>query len=88
MTTICIQPGCPHPATRRARCPTHQLPRLEGRPWRRLVSQILARDHSICHICGRPGATTADHLTRIRDGGTNHPANLKAAHIQCNTRRA
>ena len=49
---------------------------------------VLVRDRGICWLCGRPGATTADHVVPLALGG--HPydeANLRAAHRSCNSRR-
>lgn len=49
---------------------------------------VLVRDRGICWLCGRPGATTADHVVPLAMGG--HPydeANLRAAHRSCNSRR-
>jgi 5-methylcytosine-specific restriction endonuclease McrA len=59
--------------------------RLSGRPWRRLVAAIVVRDGGICGICGYGGATSADHIVAIADGGhPTDPANLRAAHLRCN----
>jgi hypothetical protein len=38
---------------------------------------------ALCHICGQPGADTAHHLIAKRDGGVDHPANLRAVHRGC-----
>jgi len=45
------------------------------------------RDDGICQLCGKPGATTADHITRVRHGGTDALDNLRAAHVGCNLQR-
>lgn len=58
-----------------------------GRPWTRLKRRIIRRDGGICHLCGNPGADTADHLIPWAFGGTDAPSNLKAAHIDCNRKR-
>lgn len=60
-----------------------------SRRWRQvIVPRIIRRDNGICHICGQPGADTADHLIAVADGGTDDPSNLAAAHhIPCNVRR-
>lgn len=63
------------------------VPKRTGRPWRRLVPVILQRDGGICHLCGRHGADTADHLTPAAHGGNDHPDNLRAAHVWCNRLR-
>jgi len=55
-----------------------------SRPWRRTVASIITRDAGICHLCGKPGANSADHLIPVAQGGTDHPTNLAAAHLQCN----
>jgi len=50
--------------------------------------QILKRDRGICWLCGRPGATTADHVVPLSKGGHPFdPANLRAAHRSCNSSR-
>ena len=64
-----------------------------GRDYRRKRARIL-RDSNVCAICGDPIDTTlkwpdpysasVDHKTPINRGGTNHPANLQAAHLRCN----
>ena len=52
-----------------------------GRPWSRFKARVIRRDHGICHICNRPGADTADHLTPVSKGGDIYDlANAKAAH--------
>lgn len=56
-----------------------------GRPWQRLKARIIRRDGGICHLCDKPGADTADHLTPVVFGGPVYdPDNLKAAHVRCN----
>lgn len=40
-----------------------------------------------CHLCGRPGADTVDHLLPLSQGGTNEPGNLRSAHKACNVRK-
>ena len=63
--------------------------RPSGRPWRRLVARIVERDQGICWLCGYGGATSADHVVAIADGGhPTDPANLRAAHQYCNLARS
>ena len=38
-----------------------------------------------CHLCGRKGADTIDHVVPVAWGGSDHPANLKPAHRSCNS---
>jgi len=45
---------------------------------------IAVRDGGICWLCGGPGATSADHVVALADGGDNVPHNLKAVHPHCN----
>lgn len=64
------------------------MPKRTGRPWQRLKAKIIRRDGGICHLCGQPGADTADHLQPVALGGPVYdPTNLAAAHQRCNTRR-
>jgi hypothetical protein len=55
-----------------------------GARYRRAVAECLAAS-DLCHLCGHPGARTADHLISVRDWppgvpGVNDPANLIPAH--------
>ena len=59
-------------------------PRGGSRPWRRKVTQVIRRDSGICHLCGQPGATSADHLIPVAHGGSDNLDNLAAAHPHCN----
>jgi 5-methylcytosine-specific restriction endonuclease McrA len=55
--------------------------------WKRLSAAIVLRDGGVCWLFGGAGATSADHVVPLRLGGTDHPSNLRAAHVGCNTRR-
>lgn len=51
---------------------------------------IIARDRSICHICGMRVAHTdmsLDHLIPLALGGEHSARNLAVAHILCNKKR-
>lgn len=63
------------------------MPARTGRPWQRKKRRIIRRDGGVCHLCGKPGADTADHLIPHSRGGSDAPSNLRAAHIDCNRRR-
>jgi 5-methylcytosine-specific restriction endonuclease McrA len=84
--TVCAQAGCGNTASYRGRCAQHAR-RISRRPWARTVATVVKRDRGICGICGQPGATSADHIRRVRDGGSDEPSNLRAAHVDCNRRR-
>ena len=92
----CTTPGCPTLVTS-GHCARHQrpawqhttpTPALSGRPWRRTKAAVIARDGGICWLCELPGADTADHVIARARGGSNDPANLRAAHRRCNERKA
>jgi 5-methylcytosine-specific restriction protein A len=84
--TVCAADSCPNRATYRGRCSEHRR-RINGYRWRKLVRVVVMRDHGICWLCGLPGATSADHVKRWRDGGTDELRNLRAVHVDCNKRR-
>lgn len=52
-----------------------------------LTALTLATYGTVCHLCGRPGATTADHVLPRSRGGENVLANLRPAHGRCNSSR-
>jgi 5-methylcytosine-specific restriction endonuclease McrA len=60
---------------------------MGARQWRRRVAQIVERDAGRCCLCHELGATSADHVERVRDGGSDEPSNLRAAHLRCNQQR-
>lgn len=59
-----------------------------GRAAQRLVRHVLAVKGTRCHLCGGPGADTADHLTPRSKGGTDALTNLEPAHMSCNRARS
>jgi 5-methylcytosine-specific restriction endonuclease McrA len=53
----------------------------------KLVGLVLQLKGRTCHLCGLPGATTADHLVPHAHGGPNTLDNLEPAHSGCNSAR-
>lgn len=54
------------------------------RDYRKKRERIL-RGSDVCHICGKPGADSVDHVIPLARGGTNDPSNLRPAHMfPCN----
>jgi 5-methylcytosine-specific restriction endonuclease McrA len=59
--------------------------------------QIFERDRWRCHLCRKgirrdlkfphPRSASVDHLVPIAEGGADSPANVAAAHLQCNQRK-
>jgi 5-methylcytosine-specific restriction endonuclease McrA len=47
------------------------------RRWRRVRAHVLERDGWRCTVCGAP-AVEVDHLIPVRDGGSDHPRNLRS----------
>lgn len=58
-----------------------------GRAATENVALVLATYGTVCHLCGQPGATTADHLIPRSLGGDNSLANQRPAHHACNSSR-
>ena len=56
------------------------MPKRTGRPFQTRKARVIRRDGGICHLCGGPGADTADHLVPHTLGGTDAMSNLAAAH--------
>jgi 5-methylcytosine-specific restriction endonuclease McrA len=52
-----------------------------------LVGLVLRVKGRTCHLCGQPGATTADHVVPWSHGGRNTLDNLEPAHSGCNNVR-
>lgn len=48
--------------------------------WKRTVARIIRRDGALCHVCGKPGATSADHVVPVSEGGGHDDGNLRAVH--------
>lgn len=64
-------------------------PRTTSPQWRALRVMVLERDHGICHVCKKPGATEVDHVVAVADGGTDDPANLAPIHPHpCHARKS
>ncbi|MCP2281076.1 HNH endonuclease [Nocardia amikacinitolerans] len=58
-----------------------------GRRAQALRAATLATYGTLCHLCGRPGANTADHLIPHSQGGPDSLENLRPAHKSCNSAR-
>ena len=69
------------------------------RQWATVRRQVLDRDGWRCQLCGEPidpharsrspMSATVDHVVAVLDGGSWYaPANLRAAHLVCNSTRA
>lgn len=61
--------------------------RWAGRKVAALTALVLGTYGTDCHLCGGPGATSADHLVPRSKGGTDALDNLRPAHLGCNIAR-
>lgn len=61
--------------------------RWGGRKAQGLTRLTVATYGTRCHLCGRDGATTADHVVPRSLGGTDELTNLRPAHSSCNYKR-
>lgn len=61
--------------------------RLRGSGWMRIRDRVMRRDCGLCQACRRSGALTlatqVDHITALRDGGSNDDRNLQALCDAC-----
>ena len=75
----------------------HQV--YNSRRWQAVRRQVLDRDAWRCQLCGEPidqraaprsaRSATVDHIVAVLDGGSWYDlANLRAAHLVCNSTRA
>lgn len=77
-TRLCAEPGCPHPATYRGRCPSHARTTnrhthrnrtiYNSKRWQLLRKRVLF-EQPICNACDTALATDVDHITAIEAGG-------------------
>lgn len=84
-------------ARRRAMWQRKNLKRRAGGGEPMTVVELAERDRWRCHLCRKrvdrrlrwphPRSASRDHLVPVADGGTNDPANLALAHLECNVLR-
>ena len=64
------------------------MPNWSGRYSQHLTALVLQEYGTICHLCGQPGADTADHIVPRSHGGDDSLGNLRPAHgSPCNYSR-
>ena len=65
------------------------MSRIGGHRWRKLLAQVLEEDGDICWLCGKPGATSGDHVVPVSvDPSMEFDRdNVRPAHLSCNKRR-
>lgn len=57
------------------------MSRTGDRAWRKIRAEVLD-ESTICWLCGHDGADSVDHITSVKDGGTDDYENLAPAHFQ------
>jgi len=62
--------------------------RWAGRQSTETRALVLAEYGTVCHLCRRPGADSADHIVPRASGGDDSLDNLRPAHSSCNSARA
>ena len=65
------------------------MSRIGGHRWRKLLAQVLEEDGDICWLCGKPGATSGDHVVPVSVAPELEfdRENVRPAHLSCNKRR-
>lgn len=53
----------------------------------RLRAYLMQRDKGVCVICGKDDDLVVDHVVSIKNGGSNHPDNLRMLCSECNSRK-
>lgn len=63
-----------------------------------LLTEIAKRDRWRCHICGtrvgqkiawpHPRSASLDHVVPLSKGGAHDPANVRLAHLSCNSSKS
>lgn len=48
--------------------------------------RVILAGNPPCHLCGRPGADSVDHIVPLQNGGAHNLDNLRPAHRSCNSR--
>ncbi|MFZ9392589.1 MAG: HNH endonuclease [Ilumatobacteraceae bacterium] len=48
---------------------------------------VMRANDGVCHICGKGGADTIDHIVAVAWGGSDDITNLAPAHTSCNSRK-
>lgn len=70
---VCAAPNCPNLRP----CPLHPARELP-RNWRTLRAAVIQRDRGVCQVCGSSvGPMDVDHIKPRREGGSDHPSNLR-----------
>lgn len=84
----CASPNCPNTQP----CPHHapkpwQTSRrsdrtISGSRQQRRAARILHRHDHVCHVCGKDGADTVDHVIPLAEGGRDDDTNLRPIHSE------
>lgn len=82
----CPKPGCTNLIRHTTYCEDHTIPWEVPSGWQAPTGwattrqRVLERDNWTCHICGKAGADTVDHITPVSQGGSHAMSNLAAVH--------